>query len=108
MDTIIFSSENAILKYAETDDLEGSVIPTIDYEVELNGNGDYIGGDFIFEMDEALNSYNFTTVDELITHCKHLINGVDDVRQMWMIIKDDFEAHKIDVSPDEYEGGYNL
>ena len=108
MEQIIYSTDNATLKYSETDDIEGGVIPTIEYEVELNDNGDYIGGDFIFEMDEALKAYNYTTIDELIVYCKQLINGVEDVRQMWMKIKDDFETHKIDVSPDEYEGGYNF
>lgn len=105
MDTILFSSENAILKYAETDDLEGGVIPTIEYEVELNDNGDFISGDFIFEINEALKAYGFTIIDELLAYCKQIIKGDTGAKQMWYKIKNDFESHDIDVSPDEYEGG---
>lgn len=108
METILFSSDNATLKYVEEDDMEGGVISTIDYEVELNDNGDYIGGDFIFEMDDALQAYGFTNVDELIAYCKQIINAGTDAKQMWDKIKNDFESHGIDVSPDEYEGGYNF
>lgn len=109
METILFSSDNATLKYAEEDDMEGGVISTIDYEVELNDNGgDYIGGDFIFEIDEALKVYGFTNVDELIAYCKQIIKGETDAKQMWDKIKNDFESHDIEVSPDEYEGGDNF
>ncbi len=108
METILFSSDNATLKYVEEDDMEGGVISTIDYEVELNDNGDYIGGDFIFEMDDALKAYGFTNVDELIAYCRQIIKGNTDAKQIWDKIKDDFEAHDIDVSRDEYEGGYNF
>lgn len=104
---LLFSSENATLKYELIDDMEDGVISTIDYEVELNDNGDYIGGDFIFEMDDALKAYGFTNVDELIAYCKQIIKGDTDAKQMWNKIKNDFESHNIDVSPDEYEGGYN-
>ena len=109
METILFSSDNATLKYAEEDDMEGGVISTIDYEVELNDNGgDYIGGDFIFEIDEALKVFGFTNVDELIAYCKQIIKGETDAKQMWDKIKNDFESHDIEVSPDEYEGGDNF
>jgi len=105
---LLFSSDNATLKYEEIDDMEGGVIPSIDYEVELNDNGDYIGGDFIFEIDEALKAYGFTKVDELVAYCKQIIKDDTDVKQMWDKLKNDFEAHDIDVSPDEYEGGDNF
>ena len=107
METILFSSDRVTLKYVEDNDMEDGVISTIDYEIELNDNGDYIGGGFIFEMDEALKAYGFTIVDELIAYCKQIIKGDTDAKQMWDKIKNDFESHNIDVSPDEYEGGYN-
>lgn len=107
METILFSSDRVTLKYVEDNDMEDGVISTIDYEIELNDKGDYIGGDFIFEMDEALKAYGFTKVDELIAYCKQIIKGDTDAKQMWDKIKNDFESHNIDVSPDEYEGGYN-
>ena len=103
---LLFSSENAILKYTEIDDFKGSVISSIDYEVELNDNRDYIGGDFIFEVDEALKAYGFTNIDELLAYCKQTIKGDTDAKQMWNKIKNDFESHDIKISPDEYEGGY--
>lgn len=108
MEKIIFSSDNATLKYGEIDDMEDGAISTIDYEVELNDNRDYIGGDFIFEMDEALKAYGFTNVDELIAYCKQIIKDDTDAKQMWDKIKNDFESHDIEVSPDEYEVGYNF
>ncbi len=108
MEKILFKSENATLKYVEEDDIEDGVISTIDYEVELNDNGDYIGGDFIFEIDEALKAYGFANVDELIAYCKQIIKDNTDAKQMWDKIKNDFESHDIEVSPDEYEGGYNF
>lgn len=103
---LLFSSDNATLKYEEIDDMEDEVISSIDYEVELNDNGDYIGGDFIFEVDEALKAYEFTNIDELLTYCKQIIKDDTDVKQMWDKLKNDFESHNIKVSPDEYEGGY--
>ena len=108
MEITIYNSENATLKYVEDDDMEDGVMSTIDYEVELNDNGDYIGGDFIFEMDDALKTYGFTNVDELIAYCKQIIKGDKDAKQMWNKIKNDFESHDIEVSPDEYEGGDNF
>lgn len=108
METILFSSDRVTLKYVEDNDKEDGVISTIDYEIELNDKGDYIGGDFIFEMDEALKAYGFTKIDELIAYCKQIIKGDTDAKQMWDKIKNDFESHNIDVSPDEYEGGYNF
>ena len=108
MKKIIFESEYATLKYEEIDDMEDGIISTIDYEVELNDNGDFIGGGFIFEMDDALKAYGFTNAEDLIAYCKQIIKGGTDAKQMWNKIKDDFESHDIDVSPDEYEGGYNF
>ncbi len=105
MEIMIYKSKNAELKYVE---MEEDEITTIDYEDKLNDNGDLIGGDFIFEIDEALKAYGFTNVDELVTYCKQIINGDLDAKQMWKRIKDDFESHDIEVSPDEYEGGYNF
>lgn len=108
MDKILFNSENATLKYVEIDDMDGGIIPTIEYEVELNDNGDFIGGNLVFEMDDALRAYGFTNIDELIAYCKQIIKGDTDAKQMWDRIKNDFESHDIEVSPDEYEGGYNF
>ena len=105
---LLFSTDNATLKYEEIEDMEDGVFSTIDYEVNLNANGDYFGGDFIFEINEALKAYGFSNVDELIAHCKKIIKGDTDAKQMWDKIKNDFESHNIDVSPDEYEGGYNF
>ena len=105
MEITIFSSDKATLKYVE---MEEDEITTIDYEVQLNNNGDFIGGDFIFEMDDALKAYRFTNVDELIAYCKQIIKGDKDAKQMWNKIKNDFESYDIEVSPDEYEGGDNF
>lgn len=105
MEIIIFCSDNATLKYVE---MEEDEITTIEYEVELNDNGDYIGGDFIFEMDVALKAYGYTNLDELIAYCKQIIKGDKDAKQMWDKIKNDFESHGIEVSLDEYEGGDNF
>lgn len=103
METIIYEVENATLKYDEEDEFT-----SIDYEVETNDDGDFIGGNFLFEQDDALNAYGFSNNKELISYCKQLIKGSQDVEEMWHKIMDDFEAHGIDVSPDEYEGGSNF
>ena len=103
MEVSIFENDNAILKYVDEDD-----ITSIDYEVETNDDGDYIGGDFLFKQDDALKAYGFSNNEELISYCKQLIKGGQDVEEMWHIIMDAFEAHGIDVSPDEYEGGSNF
>lgn len=100
MEKLIFKSSNAILKYVEDDD-----ITSIDYEVEENADGDFIGGNFLFEKDEALKAYGFSDVEELIPYCKRLVLNIEDVEMKWHTIMADFELHNIDVSPDEYEGG---
>lgn len=103
METFIYEVENATLKYVDEDDFT-----SIDYEIETNEDGDFIGGNFLFEQDDALKAYGFSNNKELITYCKQLIKGNQDVEEMWHTIMDDFEAHGIDVSPDEYEGGSNF
>ena len=104
MERIIFSSDNAYLKYVE----EEEDLTSIDYQIYLDDNGDFIGGDFLFDKKEVFMMYHFSTIDDLAVYCKHIINGVDDVKEMWTIILNDFKNHYIDVNPDEYEGGADV
>jgi len=104
MERIIYSSATTSLKYVEEED----DITSIDYQMEVNDEGDFIGGDFLFDKKEVFMMYHFASIDDLIEYCKHIIKGATDVKQMWKIILDDFKSHYIDVSPDEYEGGQDF
>lgn len=104
MEKTIFSSDSAFVKYVEEED----DLTSIDYQMEVNDEGDFIGGDFLFDKKEVFMMYNFASIDDLVEYCKHIIKGASDVKQMWQIILDDFKSHYIDVSPDEYEGGQDF
>lgn len=99
MEKIIYKTEKDTLKYVEDDD-----ITSIEYELIIGEQGEFCGGDFIFDKEEALKKYNCFNVDGLVSYCKSILNNEMDIKENWKKIAKDFKSHGVEINADEYEG----